>query len=148
MPPVSEPEPAIVFDPLAPTATWTEQTTWADEALARLNAVHGERWDIWYVATHPSGYCWNAKPRGERLAAINVLTPEALEAEIKRKEAWPVRERDLSGLEPAELKRMHRELVVAAGLAKEGSGGRVMILTEMQAIEAELDRRQDQAAAS
>jgi hypothetical protein len=148
MPPVSEPEPAIAFVPLAPTATWTEQTTWADKALARLNAEYGERWDIWCVTTHPWGYCWNAKPRGERLATVNVLTPEAVEAEIKRKEAWPARERDLTGLESAELQRMHRELVVAAGLAKEGSGGRVMILTEMQAIEAELDGRQNQAAAS
>jgi hypothetical protein len=139
------PEPAMAFDPLAPAATWTEQATWAEEALARLKAVHGARWDMWIVPTHPWGYCFNAKPQGQRVGTINVNTPEALEAEIRRQEAWPARERDLSGLDCAELERMHRELVVAAGLSGEGSGGRVMILAEIGAVEAELDGRQDTA---
>jgi hypothetical protein len=138
----------MVSDPLPRDATWTEQATWADKALARLNAAYGARWDIWTVPTHPWGYSWNAKPKDERCATINVMTPEALDAEIKRKEGWPARERDVSAIDSAELGRMHRELVVAAGLSRPGSIGLVTILTEKQAIEAELDGRQDQAGAS
>jgi len=69
---------------------------------------------------------------------------------VDGQEGWPSRERDVSSLKSAELERMHRELVVAAGLSKEGSGARAMILTEMMAVEAELAGRltESQAAAS
>jgi hypothetical protein len=146
--PAAAREPAMVFDPLAPDASWAEQTTWADEALARLNKAHGERWKMWYQPLFPRGYGWNAKPNGERLVVINMAAPEALDAEIRRQEAWSARERDVSTIDSGELARMHRELVVAAGLARPSSTGQINILMEMQAIERELDRRQDQAGAS
>jgi hypothetical protein len=58
-------------------------TTWADAQMDRLNAIHGENWDIWYVSRYLAGYVWCARPKGTPTATINADTVEDLEAQIK-----------------------------------------------------------------
>ena len=114
--------------------------TWADEQLAILRANY-PAWDIWFVPRYPRGETWCARPTGHRLATINMSTPEDVIAEIRRQEESVTREHDVSDLATSELQRAYRELVTSAALAVPSSGARVMILKEMEAIDAELARR-------
>jgi hypothetical protein len=136
---------AAVFEPLADDASWTEQTTWADQLLAVLKARYEGRWDIWCVPIHPVGYQWCARPAGTRLATITVSTPEDLVVEIKRQEESPVRGREFGDLSTGELERVHRDLTASAALAVPSSGAYLMTVTQMQAIDAELDARRRSA---
>jgi hypothetical protein len=132
------------FDPPPPPgSTWVVQDTWADQQLRLLNAEFGDRWDIWYQPIYAGGHHWNARPKGARLATINMTTPEALAAEIRRQEARSRRPRDLSDIPESELKRLCRELAVAAGLAAPGTNGRHIILAELQAVKTALASRRE-----
>jgi hypothetical protein len=145
---LSEQHGGGAFDPLPPAGTSrADQATWADKQLALLCARYKERWGIWYVPMHPHGYLWCARPAGSRLATISVGTPENLAAEIWRHEESPARGRDFSDLSTGELKRVHRDLTVSAALAVPSSGAYLMVVTQMQAIDAELAVRRQAAAA-
>jgi hypothetical protein len=73
-------------------------------------------------------------------------------AEIGRQEESPARGRELSDLPADELQRVHRDLAVSIALAVPGLGAQMMIIRQMQIVEAELAKRQhtenNQAAAS
>lgn len=139
MPPAFDPPPL-------PGSTWVVQDTWADQQLRLLSAEFGDRWDIWYQPIHAGGHHWNAMPQGGRVATINMTTPDALAAEIRRQEAAARRPRDLSDVADSDLARMGRELAVAAGLAAPGTNGRDVILVELRAVQEELAGRQDAAS--
>ena len=120
--------------------SWADQGAWADRTLALLQPEYLD-WEIWYVPIYPVGHHWCARPVGARTSTITVGTPEDLVAEIKRHEESPARARDFSGLSVGELERTHRDLTISAALAVPSSGAYLMTVTQMQAVDAELDAR-------
>lgn len=65
---------------------WAMQS-WADREHERLNQIHGDGWDVWYVPTFPVGCTWHAKPKGTPIATIHADSTGDLEEQIKQQQS-------------------------------------------------------------
>jgi hypothetical protein len=66
----------------------TAMRSWADDEQDRLNEIHGDYWQCWYVARTPRlGYTWHARPKGTPAATLQADSPGELEQAIKAAQA-------------------------------------------------------------